>query len=283
MPHIQWRTAGLSERVVSGRLIVMCSAVTWAVNQGILRRDVLAGGRCVGPGCRPRTHLPVSVVRDVVALAQHESVNARAVHARRPGSPAGLAAMFRAHQVLLIVYLVADAGLRRGEIAGLRSDDLEGQVLWVERALKWTRGGRLVGPPKTYHRAGQRERTDRAVMARVRERVVRVGSVVGSGSGVAVSRATRRGASGLPGHDRRPVHRTGPADRSGRDQVGGAPGPTHRRDRVGRMGEIARAQQRLRHHRLDRTLRHYVDTTGLGDDVGVADELERYYRTGGEG
>jgi integrase len=45
-------------------------------------------------------------------------------------------------------------------------------------------------------------------------------------------------------------------------------------------GQIEGAQHRLRHSRLDTTLRHYVDTTGLGEDVDVADELERWYGAG---
>jgi integrase len=48
------------------------------------------------------------------------------------------------------------------------------------------------------------------------------------------------------------------------------------------LGELDRAQQRLRHSRLDTTLRNYVDTTGLGDDTDVADDLERFYRGGAD-
>lgn len=42
-------------------------------------------------------------------------------------------------------------------------------------------------------------------------------------------------------------------------------------------GEIDGAQHRLRHSRLDTTLRHYVDTTGVTDDVDVADQLQCLY------
>jgi hypothetical protein len=45
-----------------------------------------------------------------------------------------------------MVRLVVDAGLRRGELVRLRTDDLNGRILLVERASK----GRVVGPTKTH-------------------------------------------------------------------------------------------------------------------------------------
>lgn len=51
---------------------------------------------------------------------------------------------------LAVVLLGGDAGLRRGEIAGLRTEDVEaGGTLWIRRTVIELRGDRLVHPPKS--------------------------------------------------------------------------------------------------------------------------------------
>lgn len=51
---------------------------------------------------------------------------------------------------LAVILLGGDAGLRRGEIAGLRAEDVEpGGTLWIRRTVVELRGERLVHPPKS--------------------------------------------------------------------------------------------------------------------------------------
>lgn len=145
----RWRSAGLSDHQVRARVATIRSAVGWAIAQDYLARDALAGAEPV-PGGRPRTHAPVAVVREIVALARRDLQVVRSEHAHDPHSSGLTRRLFRAHQTLLLVCVVADAGLRRGELAGLRTDDLCGRELSVERAVKRVPGGVTVGPPKTY-------------------------------------------------------------------------------------------------------------------------------------
>jgi integrase len=153
----RWRAAGLGAATMRAMRDVVRFAVSWAVGQGWLVVDVLAGV-AGAPGCVPRGQVPVRVVRAVVAAARREvrSARDRFVRSHQVGvSPAGELAVFRAEQRLLLVLLVADTGLRRGELAGLRSDDLLGRELWIERAVKrGPRGGVVVGPTKS-HRHGR--------------------------------------------------------------------------------------------------------------------------------
>ena len=58
----------------------------------------------------------------------------------RLGSPVRLQ---RAEQNLLLVRWAADSGARRGELAALRFDDLEGRVLHIERGVS---AGVLIAP-----------------------------------------------------------------------------------------------------------------------------------------
>lgn len=134
----RWRAAGMGTATIRAMHDVVRFAVSWAVGQHWLAVDVLAG---VGgtPGCSPRGQVPVSTVRAVVAAAREDVRRAGERYARSDGSPAADLGLFRAEQRLLLVYLVADTGLRRGELAGLRSDDLLGRGLWIERAVSAAR------------------------------------------------------------------------------------------------------------------------------------------------
>ena len=275
----RWRTTGVSDGGVRGRVNLLRSAVTWAVGHGLLVRDVLAGVRGV-PGGVPRTHTPISVVREVLSIAEHDLVAARAMLAWYPESRAAVLSTFRAQQNMLLAYLVADTGLRRGELAGLRSDDLLGRMLWVERAVKPVRGGRIVGPPKM-HKAGRI--TVSAATAQLWNRYLSewFGPSVVSGVDVVWLFAVRPRAS-------RPVHPATLVFRFERiahrvEACGGAVTLHRVRHTVATtlvgLGEFEGAQRRLRHSRLDTTLRHYVDTTGVSDDTEVADDLERFYRS----
>lgn len=146
----RWRKAGVSEHQVRGRVAVVRAAVGWAFAGDCLLCDRLAGVRGLATGGTPRRHTPVHIVREALALARHDRERARVERAARPGCNAVLWRMFRAEQTLLAVCLVAEVGLRRGELTGLRSDDLYGVDLSVERAVKRARSGVVVGPTKTY-------------------------------------------------------------------------------------------------------------------------------------
>jgi integrase len=142
-----WRDAGLSAATVRAAYDVVRFAVSWAV-------DVLAGVGGVS-ACSSRGQVPVSTVRAIVAAAREDVGRVEQRRVRCGWSPAVELGLFRAEQRLLLVYLVADTGLRCGELAGLRSDDLLGREFWVERAVKrGPRGGVVVGPTKS-HRHGR--------------------------------------------------------------------------------------------------------------------------------
>jgi integrase len=145
----RWWATGVPDVEVRGRANLLRSVVTWAVGQRLVARDVLAGVRAA-PSGTARTHTPIAVVSEMLSIASQDMARAHATLARHPASPAAVSSAFRAWQTMLLTHLVADTGLRRGELAGLRSDDLLGRTLWVERAVKPVRGGVVVGPPKTY-------------------------------------------------------------------------------------------------------------------------------------
>lgn len=274
----RWRSAGVPASQVRARVNLLRAAARWAASQDLLAHDVLAGARGMPDG-QPRTHAPVSTVREMLSAARDEVVQARERLSTAPRcSSAG--AVFRAQQLVLLVQLVAETGLRRGELAGLRSDDLVGRVVWVERAVKPVRGGVVVGPVKTY-RAGQ------VAVSTPTARLWRDYLVEWFGPSVVSGVAPAWLFSVRPG-DSRPSHPGTLAARfqnlSQRVTRRGEPVGLHRvRHTVATTlvgaGELEVAQHRLRHSRLDTTLRHYVDTTGLPDDADVADDLENFYRS----
>ena len=262
---------------VRGRVSVVRSAVAWAVQQGYLQRDVLAGA-CGVTGRTPRSHTPVSVVQELVKIARQNLIVARAGGSARSGTAAAVWAVFRAHQSLLLTCLVADTGLRRSELTGLRTDDLEGRELWVEAAAKRGKGGIVVGPTKTY-------RTDRITLSAPTVRLWREYVLEWWGP------RTLAGIDPVwlfPAHPRS-SRVAEPATLARRLTVLTSELESshelvslHRvRHTVATMltrdGQHEAAKKRLRHRKLETTLRHYVDTTDL-DDVAIADELEALYR-----
>jgi integrase len=79
-------------------------------------------------------HAPVEAVRELIARAEFDISAAN-----------DAAKLHRAEQVLLLVRLAADCGARRGELAALRVDDLDGDVLTISRGTSCE----VVGPTKT--------------------------------------------------------------------------------------------------------------------------------------
>lgn len=272
-----WRAAGMSTATIRARHDVVRFAVSWAVGQQWLAVDVLSGVGGV-PGCWPRGQVPVSTVRAVVAAARADLGRAEERFVRCGWSPSAELALFRTEQRLLLVYLVADTGMRRGELAGLRSDDLLGRELWIERAVKrGSEGGVVVGPTKS-HRYGRL--TVSAATARCwhehvgawRERR----SVGGRRSGW-LFRTTPQAE--------RPISTSALADRFAKVKALAGCGKASLHGvrhtvatSLALAGQLPQAQERLRHRALGTTARHYVDCTGL-DDEPIADDLERVFLT----
>jgi integrase len=115
-------------------LLVLSSAMSWAVAGELLRSNPLAGVR--GPARpQPRRHHSLAEVRPLLGCAEQEVERASASLAAEPASPRWLRSLFSAEQDLLLVRLAANSGARRGKLAVLRLGDLDGRVLTIERGL----------------------------------------------------------------------------------------------------------------------------------------------------
>ena len=134
----RWQATGVSLATVSTRTKALSSALRWAVEQGILRSHPLAGLR--HPPVRlPRLPLPLADVDRLLRAAAKLVAEAR-------GERSALR-LIEAEQTELLVRLAADAGARRGELAALKVDDLEGRVLHLCRNIS---GPRTVTTPKSH-------------------------------------------------------------------------------------------------------------------------------------
>ncbi|MDX3188614.1 tyrosine-type recombinase/integrase [Streptomyces sp. MN03-5084-2B] len=189
----------------------------------------------------------------------------------RPTSRQRALDLFLAEQDELLVRLAADSGARRGELAALRVDDLDGRVLSIERAAKDV----VIGPTKTHSRG---RLTLGATTARCWHNHVRAWQhhpLAGDAAGpwLFAARPDRhtpirpaslghrferlRNAAGLPDAM---LHRL-------RHTVG-----TH----LVAQGKILKAAARLRHRDPSTTLRNYADALPL-DDEDAADELDALF------
>jgi hypothetical protein len=130
----RWRGDGVSVPKVSARWLLLRSAVSWAVAEGLLRLNPLAGMRGP-PRPQPRRHHSLDEVRRLLVAAGDAVASAQDAFSRQPGSAACARRLFDAEQSLLLVRLAADSGARRGELAALRLSDLDGRVLTIERSL----------------------------------------------------------------------------------------------------------------------------------------------------
>src|SRR5215468_10244408 len=119
---------------VSARWLLLRGAVSWAVAEGLLRLNPLAGMRGP-PRPQPWRHHSQDEVHRLLAAAGDAVASAKDAFTRRPDSAAGARRLFAAEQALLLVRLAADSGARRGELAVLRLSDLDGRVLTIERSL----------------------------------------------------------------------------------------------------------------------------------------------------
>jgi len=137
----RWTAAGATTSVIAGRVRVLRAAVGWAYTERILEVHPLRGLR--GPGrAEPRRPLPDDAVHRLLA---HAETAVLAAIANDNGGSGSARIRQGAEQDLLLVRLAADTGARRGELAALGFDDLDGRVLTIRRALS----GEQLGPPKS--------------------------------------------------------------------------------------------------------------------------------------
>jgi integrase len=83
--------------------------------------------------------------QDVLALLRLSEVLVGKAEAGLDALVSSLKALHKAEQVRLLVRLAADSGARRGELAALKFNDLDGRVLTIERGVS----GEQIGPTKT--------------------------------------------------------------------------------------------------------------------------------------
>jgi hypothetical protein len=89
--------------------LLVVGAVSWAVAEGLLRLNPLAGMRGP-PRPRPRRHHSLDEVRRLLAAAGQAAASAQEAFRDRPGSVARARRLFAAEQLLLLVRLAADSG-----------------------------------------------------------------------------------------------------------------------------------------------------------------------------
>lgn len=275
-----WRTSGVPEPTVSARVRVLRSALGHAYVEGVIDRFPLAGTR--GPR-QPgsRLHAPVDAVR---ALIRQAEADVAAATDTLGGTPAGTLRLHRAQQVLLLVRLAADTGARRGELACLQLDDLDGDVLTIARAASCE----VVGPTKT---GRIRRLTLGATTAELWRSSVATWQAADRRAGESATNPASAGAShfGPWLFSRRPDHRArltsgcaghwfaDLAQRAGHVDV-----TLHRlRHTVATVlvgqGDILQAQQRLGHRDASTTLRIFSHALPLTDSDAAA-RLDELYR-----
>jgi len=252
---------------VSGRWLVLRSAVSWAVTEGVLRSNPLAEMRGP-PRPAPRQHHSIAEVRRLLRSAEAIVASARQALSLEPLARCPQRALFSAEQGLLLVRLAADSGARRGELAVLRLGDLHGRVLTIERGLSHG----VLGSTKT-------GRTRRLTLGATTTLLIcdHFASWQQRCPGLAKddwlfapdsTRATYMTAEALS----HKFHRLGVA--------AGVARPALHRLRHGvathlvDQGKLLKAQARLGHRDPTTTLRHYSHAVAL-DYEDVADDLDR--------
>ncbi len=254
-----WSAAGASVAVVSGRFRILRSAVGWAHVERIIDVNPLSGMR--GPQ-RPGTRLHLSA-EEVLRLL--EAADALVVAADLEDAER----LHKAEQIRLLIRLAADSGARRGELVSLRFDDLEGQVLTIERGVS----AEVLGPTKTgrTRRLTLGRRTSELWRSSAEAWAARLpdGAVLGPWLFSPEMTHDVRLTAGALGHWFAELARAA--------QVPGA--SLHRLRHsvatflVGR-GELLRAQQRLGHRDPSTTLRNYAHALPLEDEA-VADDIDQ--------
>jgi integrase len=93
------------------------------------------------------------VFRNVASVIHPPKVEAEEIVSLTQAEIAEVLAKLAGHRLLPIIAVALGAGLRRGEICGLRWRDVDfaAATLKVERSVEETRGGLKIKPPKTKH------------------------------------------------------------------------------------------------------------------------------------
>jgi integrase len=261
----RWQADGVTVPTVSSRWLVLRSAMSWAVGEGVLRSNSLAGMR--GPARpEPRRHHTISEVRQLLRTAEGNVTKIAASVERDPESPGWRRLLYSAEQGHLLVRLAADSGARRGELAVLRLGDLDGRVLTIERGL--SQG--VLGSTKTH-------RTRRLTLGSTTTALINdhFSSWAQRGPTPAADwlfspnpqRQTYVTADALSHEFRRLGEEAGVASPALHRLRHGV--ATHLVDE----GKLLKAQLRLGHRDPSTTLRHYSHATPL-DDEDIADELD---------
>jgi len=261
----RWQQERLSVPTVSGRWLVLRSAVSWAVDEEFLPANPLAGMRGP-PRPTPRRHHTLDEVLRLLRTAEIQVAAAEEVVCTCPDRAGPLRALFTAEQNLLLVRVAADSGARRGELACLRLADLDGRVLTIERGLS---AGEL-GPTKSKRtrRLTLGQTTTDMIISHFEVWAVRARAPAADWIFTASpDRSTFITAEALSHR----FHRLGHA--------AGVEQPALHRLRHGvatylvSTGRLLKAQARLGHHDAATTLRHYSHATPL-DDQDIADDLD---------
>lgn len=121
-----WQREGVSQAVTGARFRVLRSALSWAYDERLLEVQPIRymRGPTRVPPRRPLSDQELAQLLRTVEALLLESV----ANQTRP------LVLHRSGLDLLLVRLAADTGARRGELAGLRRDDLAGRVLHITRA-----------------------------------------------------------------------------------------------------------------------------------------------------
>lgn len=125
----RWTGAGASPSVRAGRVRVVRAILGWAYAERLIDIDLTRGLRGPGrsPHRRPLDDHEVDRLLDHVSTALLEAV-------ANESTSRGRRLVHRREQQLMMVRLAADTGARRGELAALLIDDLDGRILRIERA-----------------------------------------------------------------------------------------------------------------------------------------------------
>ena len=105
----RWQADGISVPTVSARWLVLRSALSWAVRDGLLRANPLTGAKGP-PRPTPRRHHTLDEVRALLRTAETSVVRLEAELVQDSGSARLRRLLFSAEQGHLLVQLAADSG-----------------------------------------------------------------------------------------------------------------------------------------------------------------------------
>jgi integrase len=262
----RWLRTGVTPANLSARFRTIHAAITWAVTNGLLTADSLAGMTCPARP-DPRLHLSADQVSTLIRAADDLVDTAHAAVVEQPHRSDLVLRLFRAEQDALLVRLAADSAARRGELVALKTSDLQRRTLTIARASQ----DGVIGPVKNHLKASLTLSKDTAFYWT--SHLANWSTVPHQGPWL-FSSSPQRATPLLP---------NGLGQRFDKlARTAGVPGAClHRlRHTVGTYliaeGKILQASQRLRHRDLSTTLREYGHALPL-DDEAVADSLATLY------